>query len=272
MSNFSRILEASAELALPAFAGGTVWLAGAGPGDPGLLTLHVLHALRQAEIIVYDALVSDGVLNLAPAETRREFAGKRGGQPSASQVDISERLVALAREGKRVLRLKGGDPFVFGRGSEEALALARAGIPFRILPGITAGLAALAYAGIPATTRDTNHAVILATGHYAPQNEPGLDWTVLARTGLPIILYMAMTHLEEIATALMAAGVFPDHPVAVISDATTPRQRVMVSSLARVKSDVDEQGFVAPAIVAIGEIVRLRAALAPFAIRLEMAP
>ncbi len=160
---------------------------------------------------------------------------------------------------------------MFGRGSEEALALVRAGIQFRILPGITAGLAALAYASIPATTRDTNHAVILATGHYATQNEPGLDWTALARTGLPIILYMAMSHLQEITAALMAGGAPPDHPVAVISDATTPRQRVMVSSLARVKSDVDEQGFAAPAIVAIGEIVRLRAALAPLAIRLEIA-
>jgi uroporphyrin-III C-methyltransferase len=139
------------------FAPGSVWLTGAGPGDAGLLTLHALHGLQSADVIVYDALVSDEVLALAPADTPREYAGKRGGKPSPKQADISLRLVQLARQDKRVLRLKGGDPFVFGRGGEEALTLVREGIPFRVIPGVTAGIGGLAYAGIPLTHRDTNH-------------------------------------------------------------------------------------------------------------------
>src|SRR5215212_1810664 len=158
----------------PPFAEGTVWLVGAGPGDPGLLTMHALNALVAADVIVYDALVSEAVLSLARPEAVLEYAGKRGGKPSATQADISERLIVLAREGQRVLRLKGGDPFVFGRGGEEALALARAGVPFRIIPGVSSGLASLAIHGVPATTRDTNHAVILATGHCAA--EESTDW------------------------------------------------------------------------------------------------
>src|SRR6202043_4020088 len=144
---------------VPVFAPGTVWLAGAGPGDPGLLTLDALAGLAQADVVVHDALVDERVLALAGPQAQLEFAGKRGGKPSATQADISQRLVALARAGQRVLRLKGGDPFVFGRGGEEALGLAAADISFRIVPGVTAGLAGLAYANIPATTRDTNHGV-----------------------------------------------------------------------------------------------------------------
>ena len=143
------------------FEAGTVWLVGAGPGDPGLLTLHALSGLRRADVIVHDALVSDHVLTLASPKAKREFAGKRGGRPSHSQSDISLRLVALAKQGLRVLRLKGGDPFVFGRGGEEAQALAEAGIRFRIVPGITAGIGGLAYVGIPATSRATNQALVL---------------------------------------------------------------------------------------------------------------
>jgi uroporphyrin-III C-methyltransferase len=267
MTGTLRSLDASLEL--PSFTRGTVWLVGAGPGDPGLLTIHAYHGLQQADVIVYDALVGEGVLHLARSDAVREFAGKRGGKPSPSQADISERLIALARDGKRVLRLKGGDPFVFGRGGEEAMALAAAGVPFRIVPGITSGLAGLAYASIPVTTRDSNHAVILATGHFATGNERGLDWTAVARTGLPIVLYMGMTHLEEIAAALIGGGTAPDCPVAVISNATTARQQVLLTSLADAKNDVDKHGFAAPAIVAIGSIVRLRAALAPLAITLD---
>ena len=150
---------------LPAFQPGHVWLTGAGPGDPGLLTLEALNALEQADVIVHDALVDARVLALARPETAREFAGKRGGRPSHVQTDISKHLIALAREGKRVLRLKGGDPCVFGRGGEEAAALADARVPFRIIPGITAGLAALTVASIPATMRGINQALIFVTGH-----------------------------------------------------------------------------------------------------------
>jgi uroporphyrin-III C-methyltransferase len=255
---------------LPEFVPGTVWLVGAGPGDPGLLTLHAVHAMRCADVIVHDALVGGEVLDLARPGATLEFAGKRGGKPSPSQHDITERLIALAREGRRVLRLKGGDPFVFGRGGEEALALVAEGIPFRVVPGVTSGLAGLAYAGIPATTRDTNHGVILATGHVAP-GEPGMDWAAASRTGLPIILYMAMAHLAEIAAALMAAGTPPDTPLAVVTDATTLKQRVLVTTLRCAVEDVAREGLGSPAIIAIGSIVRLRSALAPLAVMLEAA-
>jgi uroporphyrin-III C-methyltransferase len=253
---------------LPVFNPGEVWLAGAGPGDPGLLTLHAVNALAQADIILYDALVHDGVLGLARPQASLEFAGKRGGRPSPSQRDITERLIELAREGHRVLRLKGGDPFVFGRGGEEALGLVAAGIPFRVIPGVTAGLAGLAYANIPATTRDTNHGVILMTGQYAAGNERGLDWAAVAATRLPIILYMGMTRLPEISQALLAAGMAADTPVAIVNNATTAKQRVFVSVLDRIVAEAAAQGFGAPSIIAIGEMVRLREALTPLAITL----
>ncbi len=247
--------------ALPAFSPGTVWLCGAGPGDPGLLTLHALHALRCADVIVYDALVGDGIMGFAGPDAAREFAGKRGGRLSPKQGDITGRLIELAREGKRVLRLKGGDPFVFGRGGEEALDLTRAGVPFRIIPGVTAGIGGLAYAGIPATTRDTNTGVILMTGHLAKADAPR-DWAAIARTGLPVILYMGMTHLADIATGLIAGGLPADTPVGIVSDATTPRQRVLETTLAAARADADLHGFKSPAIVAVGSIVALRRHLA----------
>src|ERR1700733_14440788 len=160
-------IEALAALrgGFPVLEPGHVWLAGAGPGDPGLLTLDALAGLAQADVVVHDALVDERVLALAGPQARLEFAGKRGGKPSATQADISQRLVELARVGYRVLRLKGGDPFVFGRGGEEAMTLAAAGIAFRVIPGVTAGLGALAAAAIPATVRGTNRAVIFAAGH-----------------------------------------------------------------------------------------------------------
>ena len=198
----------------------------------------------------------------------REFAGTRGGRPSANQRDITERLIELAREGHRVLRLKGGDPFVFGRGGEEALGLVAAGIPFRVIPGVTAGLGGLAYANIPATTRDTNHGVILVTGQYAAGNERRMDWAAVAQTRLPIILYRGMSRLPEIADAQLAGGKSPDLPVAIVNNATMPQQRVFVTTLAQAGADAAAQGFGAPSIIAIGEMVRLREALSPFAITL----
>jgi uroporphyrin-III C-methyltransferase len=240
---------------IPVFEPGHVWLAGAGPGDPGLLTLDALAGLTQADVVVHDALVDQRILALAGSQARLEFAGKRGGKPSALQADISERLVALARAGQRVLRLKGGDPFVFGRGGEEAMTLAAAGIPFRIIPGVTAGLAALAAAAIPATLRGVNRAVIFAAGHGA---EEDFDWTPLARTGQPIVLYMVMHNLDRIAAALMDAGLAGTTPAAVIASATTPRQRVLVSTLEKLSDDARAQEFEPPAIVVICDIVTMR--------------
>src|SRR4051812_7295932 len=203
-------------LQLPEFARGSVWLVGAGPGDPGLLSVLALHALDLADNIVYDALVDPRILALARPDASMEYAGKRGGRPSPRQADISTRLIALAQEGRRVLRLKGGDPCVFGRGGEEALALARALIPFRIVPGITAGIGGLAYAGIPVTHRDIASAVTFVTGHDRSGTVPEtVDWAAIARGSPVIVLYMAMKHLGRIAGRLIAAGRAPAEPVAI---------------------------------------------------------
>ncbi|HVU43036.1 MAG TPA: uroporphyrinogen-III C-methyltransferase [Xanthobacteraceae bacterium] len=238
---------------VPVFAPGHVWLAGAGPGDPGLLTLDALAGLVQADVIVHDALVDSRVLALAGEQARLEFAGKRGGKPSATQADICERLIVLARTGERVLRLKGGDPFVFGRGGEEAAALTAAGVPYRVIPGVTAGLAALAEAGIPATLRGVNRAVIFAAGHGADEE---FDWAPLVRAGQPIVLYMVMHNLERIVGALHAAGMSGETPAAVIASATTPKQRVFISTLEKLAAAVRAQNIEPPAIVVIGEIVK----------------
>jgi uroporphyrin-III C-methyltransferase len=247
---------------LPVFEPGSVWLVGSGPGDPGLLTLLAHHALGEADVVVYDALVDDSILALAAPEAELIYAGKRGGKPSPKQPDISSRLVALARTGKRILRLKGGDPFVFGRGGEEALALVAAGIPFRVVPGITAGIGGLAYAGIPATHRDANHAVTFITGHMAGGDMPdGIDWKSLAAGGQALVIYMALKHLEAITGQLMGGGLVPETPVAVVSRAATRHQKVLETTLGRAARDVVESGIEAPAIVAVGEIVRLRAGL-----------
>jgi uroporphyrin-III C-methyltransferase len=249
-------------LDLPAFAPGSVWLVGAGPGDPGLLSLLALHALGEADTVVYDALVDPRILALARSGAVLDYAGKRGGKPSPQQPDISRHLVRLARAGQRVLRLKGGDPFVFGRGGEEALALAEAGIPFRVVPGITAGIGGLAYAGIPATHRDTNAAVAFITGHASGGDVPdALDWEALARGAPVLVIYMALKHLAPIAQRLVAAGRSPEEPVAIISKATTAAQRVLETTLARAAADAAAGGIEPPAIVAVGPTVSLRAAL-----------
>ncbi len=250
------------DFALPAFEPGWVWLAGAGPGDPGLLTLHVVNGLRQADVIVYDALVDTSILALAKPGAAVDYAGKRGGKPSPKQRDISLRLVEHAREGKRVLRLKGGDPFVFGRGGEEALTLVAQGVPFRIIPGVTAGIGGLAYAGIPATHRDTNQAVTFLTGHDQTGLTPSaIDWAAVARGSPVIVMYMAMKHLELIASKLLAGGRRADEPVAIVCDASLPSQKVLETTLGRAARDVDASGIEPPAIVCVGEVVRLRAGL-----------
>jgi uroporphyrin-III C-methyltransferase len=249
-------------LDLPEFAPGSVWLVGAGPGDPGLLSLLALHALGHADSVVYDALVDPRILRLARPGARLDYAGKRGGKPSPQQPDITRRLIRLAQAGERVLRLKGGDPFVFGRGGEEALALRAAGIPFRVVPGITAAIGGLAYAGIPATHRDINSAVAFVTGHASDGEVPdGLDWAALARGAPVLVLYMALKHIEPIARRLIAGGRSADDPVAVVSKATTPAQRVLETTLARAAGDIAASGIEPPAIVAIGAAVRLRASL-----------
>jgi len=248
--------------ALPPMEKGSVWLVGAGPGDPGLLTLHAANALQQADVVVHDALVNAECLSLARPGALLEFAGKRGGKPSHKQRDISLRLVELARAGHRVLRLKGGDPFVFGRGGEEALTLIEHGIPFRIVPGITAGIGGLAYAGIPVTHREVNHAVTFLTGHDSSGLVPDrIDWEGIARGSPVIVMYMAMKHIGQIAANLIAGGRSPDEPVAFVCNAATADQQVLETTLSRAEADVAAAGIEPPAIVVVGEVVRLRASL-----------
>jgi uroporphyrin-III C-methyltransferase len=247
---------------LPRLEPGWVWLVGAGPGDPGLITLLAAKALSEADVVVYDALVGEAVLALARPGATLEYAGKRGGKPSIRQPDISLRLIRLAREGKRVLRLKGGDPMVFGRGGEEALALVAAQVPFRIVPGISAGVGGLAYAGIPVTHRETNSAVTFVTGHDATGDVPdSVNWAALAQSSPVLVIYMALKHIERIATLLMAGGRKPDEPTAIICHATLPEQTVLETTLGRCAADAAAAGLEPPAMVVIGEVVRLRAAL-----------
>ncbi len=244
----------------PVFEPGSVWLAGAGPGDPGLLTLLALHGLRQADAVVYDALVTPEILALAGSGAALEFAGKRGGKPSARQPDISLRLIQLAREGKRTLRLKGGDPFVFGRGGEEALALVGARVPFRVVPGISAGIGGLAYAGIPLTHRAINSSVTFVTGHDSSGLVPdAVNWAAVAAASPVLVIYMALKHAETIAGRLIAAGRRADEKVALISQATTASQRVVESTLAGCADAA--RGLEPPALMVVGDAVRLRAGL-----------
>ena len=246
---------------LPDFQSGWVWLVGAGPGDPGLLTLHAVNALQQADVVVYDALVHEGILDLARSDAQLEYAGKRGGKPSPKQRDISLKLVELAQSGKRVCRLKGGDPFVFGRGGEEALTLVEHGIPFRIVPGISAGIGGLAYAGIPVTHRDTNHNVTFLTGHDAGGVVPdAIDWTSVAKGSPVIVMYMAMKHAHNIAEKLIAAGRSEHEPMAFVCNATTEKMQVHETTLGNI-GDLESLGLAPPAIVVLGEVVRLRSAL-----------
>jgi uroporphyrin-III C-methyltransferase len=242
---------------LPTFVPGEVWLVGAGPGDPGLLTLDALAGLLQADVVVHDALVDARVLALARRGAQKQFAGKRGGKPSIAQEDICAQLVTLARRGLRVLRLKGGDPFVFGRGGEEVLALAAAGIPFRVVSGVTAGLGGLASACIPATMRGVNQAIILATGHD-PDEDGTMDWSALARTRQPIVLYMGLRNLDKISAALMRGGLPANTPAAVIASATLADQQILVSTLDRIAAEAHAANFAAPAMAVIGDIVRTR--------------
>jgi uroporphyrin-III C-methyltransferase len=257
--NRAAVARVAALFGLPRMEPGWVWLAGAGPGDPGLASLLTLSAIADADIIFADALVNPELLKLARPGAEIVDAGKRGGKRSPKQDSITQRLIACARQRKRVLRLKGGDPFVFGRGGEEALALARAHIPFRVVPGVTAGIGGLAYAGIPVTHRDLNHAVTFITGHGTDGCIPDLDWHAIARGSPCIVLYMARTTAGAIAAKLIAAGRAPDEPASIVTNASLPNQRARITTLAAL-GDAAAQAET-PAVIAIGENVRLAAAL-----------
>lgn len=238
---------------------GKVYLVGAGPGDPGLLTLRAAEALRNADVLLYDALASDPTVAMVPPHCECIFVGKRGGNHALPQNEIEALIVRKAREGKRVVRLKGGDPFVFGRGAEEAQELRAAGIPFEIVPGISSSIAAPAYAGIPVTHRDHNTAFTVATGHEDPTKpESTLDWAKLADPHRTLVLLMAMGNLAAIADKLVTHGLAPSTPAAVIQDGTRPTQRTIVATLATIAGEAQRAGLGAPAIVIIGDVVAVR--------------
>ena len=241
-------------LSAPLIAG-EVALVGAGPGDPSLLTFAAHHLISHCDVLVYDALVSDKILALADPQAESICAGKRGGRPSANQQDICDTLISLAKQGKRVVRLKGGDPFVFGRGGEETRALAAADIPFRVIPGITSGIAAPALAGIPVTDRTTNATLAFLTGHEASENSR-MDWVALVKAFPVLVFYMGAKNLPQIATRLMDAGLADSTPVAIIHAAGTNEETCDTGILSQIKSN--QLIAQSPAIVVIGEVVNCR--------------
>lgn len=247
---------------------GTVFLVGAGPGDPGLLTLRGAELLSRADAVVYDALANPVLLERSPSDAERVYVGKRGGEHTRTQEEINALLVELARRHAVVVRLKGGDPFVFGRGGEEALALVEAGVPFEVVPGVTAGVAAPAYAGIPVTHRGLASSVTLATGHEDPEKaESDLDWGQLARGAGTLVFYMGVGRLRANFDRLVEAGRPADTPAAVVEWGSRPRQRVVSGTLRTLPGLVEEAGIGAPAVVVVGEVVRLRERLAWFEAR-----
>ena len=242
---------------------GMVYLVGGGPGNPELLTLRALRVLQQADALLYDNLVSDSIVDLARREAERIFVGKESDRHELSQEEINALMVKLAQEGRRVVRLKGGDPFIFGRGGEEIETLAEHGVAFEIVPGVTAAAGAAAYSGIPLTHRDYAHSCVFVTGHLK-DGEPELDWEALATPRQTIAIYMGVKGLPLICERLIAHGLAKDLPAAIVQRATLERQRVLIGTLATLPEIAARENVKPPAIVIVGEVVRLRDKLAWF--------
>ena len=251
-----------------AAAGGQVWLVGAGPGDPGLFTLRGVEALQRADVVLYDRLANESLLEHARGDATLTFVGKEPGRHAMTQDQINAELVRLAQEGRQVVRLKGGDPFVFGRGGEEADALAGAGVCFEIVPGVTSAIAGPAYAGIPVTDRTVASSFAVVTGHEDPlRPEARVDWKALATGPDTLVILMGVGNLEEIAASLIAGGRSADTPAAVVEQATTLRQRCTVATLGTIARAAAEAHAASPAVVIVGEVVRLRERLQWFETR-----
>lgn len=250
---------------------GRICLVGAGPGDPDLLTLRAARLLAEAEVVVHDHLVSPEVLDLINPRARMIYAGKESRRHAMTQDEINALLVRLGHEGRLVVRLKGGDPFVFGRGGEELQALAAAGVPFEVVPGITAACGVASYAGIPLTHRDHAQACTFVTGHLK-DGSAGLDWAALARPRQTLVIYMGLAALPEICRQLQAHGLSASWPAAVVQQGTTLDQRVVTGTLADLAARVDEAGLESPCLIIVGEVVRLRDQLAWFGDEQEAPP
>ncbi|MDR1777710.1 MAG: uroporphyrinogen-III C-methyltransferase [Desulfovibrio sp.] len=236
-----------------------VFLLGAGPGDPGLLTIKARDILTRADVVVYDALAFDGLLALSSPQAEVIYVGKIAGDHALPQEQINALLVAKAKEGKLVARLKGGDPYIFGRGGEEGEALHAAGVPFEAVPGVSSAIAAPAYAGIPLTHRDFASSVTIITGHENPDKGKSVhNWQALAQSASTLVFVMGMTNLPRIAENLIMAGLDPETPAAVIYRGTTPRQRSLVSTIARLPKDAIDNGYVNPSVIVVGKVVQLK--------------
>ena len=241
---------------------GEVWLVGAGPGDPDLLTFRALRLMQQAEVVLYDRLIGDGIMNLVRRDAERIYVGKSPKNHTMHQEDISALLVRLASEGKRVLRRKGGDPFIFGRGGEEIEALAAEGIPFQVVPGVTAANGCAAYAGIPLTHRDHAQSCVFVTGHGAGDQAP--DWKALIQPGQTIVVYMGLSALSELSAGYIAAGGDPDMPAAIVENGTRPDQRVITGTIADLPAMKEAANLGQPSLIIIGSVVTLQGELAWF--------
>jgi len=240
---------------------GEVYLVGAGPGDPDLLSFRALRLMQQADAVLYDRLLPDSVLELVRRDAERVFVGKKRNHHTVPQDEINAELVRRAKAGQRVLRLKGGDPFVFGRGGEEIETLAAAGIPFQVVPGITAATGCAAYAGIPLTHRDYAQSCIFVTGHARADGQLDLNWPLLARKGQTVVVYMGLQTLPLLCVQFMQHGLPPDWPLAVIEEGTSARQRVIVSSLAQAADKVTSANISGASLIIVGEVVHLRSRL-----------
>lgn len=242
---------------------GTVYLVGAGPGDPDLLTVKALRLLQSCDVVVFDRLVSQEILDLVPQGVSRIYVGKALSRHHMPQEEINATLVALARSGRSVVRLKGGDPFIFGRGSEEAMTLAEADIPFEVVPGITAASGCATYAGFPLTHRGMASGVRYITGHFrAGEEDRDHDWSKLADCDTTLVFYMGLTNLDRIVEQLTAHGLPASTPAAAIQDGTTAGQRAVIGTLADLAGKVQDAGLRAPAVVIIGRVVGLAETLA----------
>ncbi len=240
--------------------GGKVWLVGAGPGDPELLTLKAARLIAQADALVYDHLVGDGIVDLARPEARRIYAGKEASNHTLPQGAINTLLVDLAREGLSVVRLKGGDPFIFGRGGEELETLVASGVPFEVVPGVTAAAGCAAYGGFPLTHRDHAQALTFVTGHLK-DGTVNLDWPALARPGQTVVFYMGIGAAAEICRQMMAHGLPSMTPAAVVRNGTLPSQQTLLATLGTLPHRIVEAGIKPPALIVVGSVVGLHAKL-----------